>query len=372
MKKHEIYAWYFPNWHVDARNVEWHGEGWTEWEVVKCARPRFAGHKQPQVPIWGYGDESDPRVMEHKIDAAKKAGIDGFLWDMYWFEDGPYRLDALEKGFFGAKNSDDFKIALMWCNHDPIYAHPATPRHRHDPLMVGDMTYEGFLRFSDYCIERVFPRKNYIRVDGKLYFVFWDLPKFVRNFGGTRGARRVIDDFRNRVREAGLGEMYIATIFYLCPGYFEGDRETCNSFLRELGIDGAVRYGTNCEDKSFPEYPYVDFMNDVTSAFASDTAFLDIPTEITVTNGWDSSPRTLQSDTYRKLGFPYCPVTTGKNPDIFRAALQKARDFMESDAFTGHFLTIATFNEWTEGNHIEPDAEYGTGYLDAIAEVFLD
>ena len=52
MKKAEIYAYYFPNWHVDERNEQWHGKGWTEWNVVKCALPKFEGHYQPRVPLW--------------------------------------------------------------------------------------------------------------------------------------------------------------------------------------------------------------------------------------------------------------------------------------------------------------------------------
>ena len=70
MKRKNIFAYYFPNWHVDALNEKWHGRGWTEWEVVKCARARFEGHAQPKVPLWGYEDEADPRIMEKKIRTA--------------------------------------------------------------------------------------------------------------------------------------------------------------------------------------------------------------------------------------------------------------------------------------------------------------
>ena len=152
MRNYDVMAWYFPNWHTDDRNNEWHGKGWTEWEVVKCARPRFDGHDQPKLPVWGYADESDPNVMELKIRTAKEYGIDGFIFDTYWFEDGGYRLNAIEKGFFGAKSNKDFKFSLMWCNHDPIYAHPATRRMPKDPLLSGDLSEEGFIRGSDYFL----------------------------------------------------------------------------------------------------------------------------------------------------------------------------------------------------------------------------
>ena len=62
-----IASYYFPNWHVDPRNEKLHGTGWTEWNVTRCALPRFPGHVQPKTPIWGYEDESVPTVMERKI-----------------------------------------------------------------------------------------------------------------------------------------------------------------------------------------------------------------------------------------------------------------------------------------------------------------
>ena len=47
MSKYQVAAYYFPNYHIDPRNAEIHGPGWTEWELVKRAEPRFAGHQQP-------------------------------------------------------------------------------------------------------------------------------------------------------------------------------------------------------------------------------------------------------------------------------------------------------------------------------------
>jgi hypothetical protein len=74
-----VCAYYFPNWHPNHQNDKWHGKGWTEWNVVKYATPRFEGHKQPKVPLWGYEDESDPVVMSKKVEAAANYGIDGFI-----------------------------------------------------------------------------------------------------------------------------------------------------------------------------------------------------------------------------------------------------------------------------------------------------
>ena len=59
-----VASYYFGNYHPgDPRNVKMKGKDWSEWELVKAAKPRFPGHQQPKVPLWGYGDESDPKVM---------------------------------------------------------------------------------------------------------------------------------------------------------------------------------------------------------------------------------------------------------------------------------------------------------------------
>ena len=75
-KNLKVGAYYFPNYHADKHNNKYYHEGWTEWDLVKKATPRYPGHQQPKVPLWGYEDEADPKVMAKKIAAAKKYGVD--------------------------------------------------------------------------------------------------------------------------------------------------------------------------------------------------------------------------------------------------------------------------------------------------------
>jgi hypothetical protein len=100
-----IAAYYFPNYHVDPRNEAVHGKGWTEWQIVKYATPRYPGHRQPRVPQWGYENEADPRVMEKKIDVAAAHGVDLFIFDWYWYDDGPFLERCLNEGYLKARNN---------------------------------------------------------------------------------------------------------------------------------------------------------------------------------------------------------------------------------------------------------------------------
>lgn len=72
MKAPEVAAYYFPQWHPDPRNDRWHGKGWTEWELLKTSVPRYAGHRQPVEPAWGYFDESDPALPMFTVNAWNK------------------------------------------------------------------------------------------------------------------------------------------------------------------------------------------------------------------------------------------------------------------------------------------------------------
>ena len=368
MKRKNIYAYYFPNWHVDALNEKWHGRGWTEWEVVKCARARFEGHAQPKVPLWGYEDEADPRIMEKKIRTAREYGIDGFIFDTYCFAESDYRMRCLDEGFLKADTK--FPFAVMWCNHDAIYAHPS-PRNLISPvLMSGAVTEADFVRITDSFIRKYFTCPNYIRVDGKLLFIIYNVGKLVKEFGSVRETARIFGEFRERVRRAGLGEVHRACVPDIIEDLLDQPRKL-NALLAELGIDEGVRYWWPVkydDDRLCVEYS--DFVDAGIGTFRHDAEFYEIPMTVHLMTGLDQSPRTIQSETYENLNvYPWYAVVVNSCPKEYERALRAAKVFTQSKEYRGSFVTVI-WNEWTEGNYLEPDEEFGYGYLEAIRNVF--
>ena len=166
-----VACYYFPNYHTgDTRNTAKFGPEWSEWKLVQEAKPRFEGHHQPNVPAWGYTNESDPKEMAQKIDAAADHGIDAFIFDWYWFNDGPFLEKGLDEGFLKAKNNDRIKFSLMWANHDWLDIHPYTKGKRREVLYPGKVTTETFNTVCDHCIEKYFKHPSYWKIDGKPYF----------------------------------------------------------------------------------------------------------------------------------------------------------------------------------------------------------
>ena len=105
-----VAVYYWPNFHRDPYHQSKKGEDWTEWQILIDAEPKFEGHCQPKVPLWGYRDESDPREMARSIDAMADAGIGAIIFDWYRYDDdidGGIMIEgALKNGFLQAPNRD--------------------------------------------------------------------------------------------------------------------------------------------------------------------------------------------------------------------------------------------------------------------------
>ena len=372
-RRPKILAYYFPNWHVDARNEKWHGTGWTEWNVTKCALPRFPGHKQPKKPLWGYEDESDPAVMEKKIDTAVKYGVDGFIFDWYFFSDGPYRTRCLEEGLLRAANVNRIQFAVMWCNHNAIQAHPGSRAFPSPVLCSGTVDAETFRKATMYCMEHYFSSPSYLRVDGKLYFSIYNLEKMIPELGGAEPMRILFDEFRQRVREAGLGELHLngVHIGYHINEKHEPNTQEVDSMTAALGLDSRSGHGWGSSwSKDFPSSDYAAAAETALKDFPFYSRNFKLPYNPVVMTGWDSSPRTVQSDVYERGAYPFGTVLVNNTPAQFEKTLRGARAFLESDAFTGNFLLLHSWNEWTEGAFLEPDEEYRYGLLEAVRSVF--
>lgn len=367
----EILVYYFPQYHPDARNDKARGKGWTEWELVKAAKPRFPGHRQPKVPAWGYFDESDPDWAAKEIALAADHGVTGFLFDWYYYEDGPFLQDALERGFLKAPNCDRLKFALMWANHDWEDIHPDGLARPRKILFPGRVSVAGFERVTRHVIRDFFTKPNHLTVGGEPFFSIFDVGTFISGLGGLDGARKALARFRADTRAAGFPGLHLNAITWKDIVLGDGKKSHFQA-VEEMGFSSAGNYTwiQNYEMKEFPIDDYHLMAEAMYVHWEDQRRGYKVPFFPNVTMGWDSSPRTDQTEEFKNRGYPWIPVLGGNTPEAFRGALQRAKAFVNTLPAGQRLVTINAWNEWTEGSYLLPDTEQGKAYLEAIGKIF--
>jgi len=369
-----VACYYFGNYHPgDPRNEAFHGKGWSEWELVKNAKPRFPGHKQPNVPLWGYGDESDPKIMAKKIDAAADHGIDAFIFDWYWYDDGPFLERSLDRGFLKAKNNRRMQFALMWANHDWTDIHPARLNKPSKLLYPGKITPATWDTLTDHVIEQYFKHPSYWKVDGRPYFSVYELYRLVQSFGTLEKTREALDRFRAKTRAAGFPDLHLNGVTWgvqILPG--EKSVTNVAELSKRLGLDSVTSYVWihHVPLKQFPETSYATVMEEYFRYAQTTATTYGAPYHPNVTMGWDSSPRAQQDDPLENRGYPFMASLSGNTPEAFRTALERTRDLLSQRPPAERIFTINCWNEWTEGSYLEPDTRNGMKYLEAVKAVF--
>jgi hypothetical protein len=368
-----VVSYYFGNYHRgDPRNAITHGPNWSEWELVKNAKPRFPGHVQPNVPLWGYEDESDPKVMAKKIAAAADHGVDAFIFDWYYYNDGPFLDSPIDRGFLKAKNRNRLKFAFMWANHDWLDIHPY---HRGAPpklLYPGKVTPDAFGKICDHLIKDYFRRPNYWRIDGKPYLSFYDINNLIGSFGSLEATRAALDQFRAKAKAAGLPGLHLNAVVWesvILPS--EHTVTDPKRLIQGLGFDSVTSYvwihhvglPELQTDYNYVRDRYFDYWSRVENAYG-------VPYIPNVTMGWDPSPRADQSQEFVNAGYPFMNTIKNNTPENFRTALQMAKDRLLQEPNGLRILNLNCWNEWTEGSYLEPDVAHGFAYLDAIRSVF--
>ena len=353
-RAYDIAAYYFPNYHHEPRNDRDHPNGWTEWEQVKAARPRFPGHQQPKVPLWGYEDESDPAAMARKIDAAADHGITTFLFDWYWDGEGPYLQRALERGFLQAPNNARLTFALMWANH-------------------WEIGREAFDAATGYIVERYLSHPSYWTVKGCPYLSIYELMTLVKGLGGIEATADALNAFRARVRQATGRDLHLNAVLWGVreqPGALPLDQQ--RDLLARCGFDSLTSYVWIHHTRlpHFPATPYAPYAAEAPATWDRFEREYSLPYHPNVTVGWDPSPRTETSAPFEEGPYPATAVLVDNTPEAFGHALEQAKAFLDRSRLDPPILTLYAWNEWAEGGYLEPDTTHGNAYLEAIKRVF--
>ena len=372
-----VAAYYYACTHPDPRWDKNKYPGFTEWDEIKTAKPRFPGHVQPNPPLWGYQNEALPEVMAQKIAAAADYGVNVFIFDWYYYNDGPYLEGALEEGFLHATNNVRVKFALMWANHDWFDIQGYNPADNNLKLLYpGKVTPATWDKICDLIIARYFKHPSYWLVDGKPYFSIYEMSQFLDSFGSIENARTALDKFRTKVRAAGFPDLHVNAIVWGEPNLPGGKTPPgWPKLCHDLALDsltsytwvhhGALNYNT------FPVSDYVWGRDKYLSFWARAKTEYGIPYFPNAMVNWDNSPRAATNADWSHPGAHVVnPVVTGNTPAAFKQSLEIIKQRLLAAPTQPKIVTINAWNEWPEGSCLEPAERYGYGYLEAIQAVF--
>ena len=357
MSKPIVIALYLPQYHPTEDNDEWWGKGFTEWTNVGRAKPLFPGHDQPKVPAdLGYYDLRLPETREAQVELAKEAGVDAFCYYHYWFGNG---VEELERPFKEVVESGkpDFPFCLCWAN-ESWYAKLWNMDGTVSKKALAEQVYPGDddIIAHFYSLLPAFKDSRYVRVDGRLFFMLYmplEYPE-VSHF---------MELWNQLAKENDLGGFYFV-------GHLVHGAEITQTNIEKillLGFDAvnvaglfrAIKQRSNfwirCKHK-FLNRPYIYKYKDLLPLLITEEDNRDeiIPT---ITPNWDHTPRSGASGS----------VVIGVTVDLFKQIVKKAVSIVKKRK--APIIILKAWNEWGEGNYMEPDIKNGKKYIKALREV---
>lgn len=358
MSNPKIIAFYLPQYHPTKDNNKWWGEGFTEWTNVAKAKKLFPGHYQPKIPAdLGFYDLRLPEIREKQVELAREAGIFGFCYYHYWFGNGRQELElpfneVLESG------KPDFPFCLCWANESWSRKFWNKDGSLAGSQILVEQIYPGIEddRSHFYSLLPAFLDKRYMRIDDRPVFVIYRPLAYDK-------LQQMVVLWNDLARKNGF-----PGIFFI--GYtLDVENEYDN--IKKLGINAvcscrmrrhkrgsllwALRKGISMLTHTPECYNYRKVYP--TLIGSEETQKEDVfPTMIP---NWDHTPRSGAN------GYLF----TNSTPELFQKHAEDVLNRISQKPADRQICFLKSWNEWGEGNYMEPDLKYGKGYIKALRDV---
>jgi len=353
----KLIAYYLPQFHTIPENDKWWGEGFTEWTNVKNAHPLFEGHEQPVEPgELGYYDLNNPEVRQKQAQLAERYGLYGFCYWHYWFGNGSTLLDMPFNEILRT-GKPDYPFCLGWANESWTGIWHGAP----DRMLI-EQKYPGkedVLRHFEYILP-AFEDPRYIKIANKPFFLIYkpdnhpDLKRFTDVFHnlsikyGFDGIHFVATNVSeswplNEYGFSAIAPSYHNGIIWQKPrSWIKRTKKIFQSKNREIVND--IRH----------LYSYRE-ARDYFLPFSKNKEFI-YPT---VVPNWDNSPRVGKR----------AVILHNSTPELYREHLEETVKYVQNNDTDNKIILLKSWNEWAEGNYIEPDKKWNRAYLEVTKSV---
>ncbi len=353
-----VFAFYLPQFHPIPENDEWWGKGFTEWTNVKKAKPLFKGHDQPVIPgEMGYYSLLDEDIRERQAKMAREHGVEGFIYWHYWF--GGKRLLEKPAEQVLVSGKPDFPFCFAWANETWTGVWHGEPGR-----ILIEQTYPGENDLIEhfYHVLPYFKDKRYIQINDKPVFYIYR-PTHLPN------AKGFINLWNDLAIKEGLKGIY----FIANSGIPDQEKE----LLLEMGFDSIFsnrlseatykaskkfdyrlrfnlnKLGLNRRMTRKGVFTYLEVIKNITHDNDADEHLIPM-----IFPNWDNSPRSGRN----------ALILTDGSPETFKKHLEKVKEVLTAKSADKQIAIIKSWNEWAEGNYMEPDDRNGTTYLELLKE----
>lgn len=352
----QVLAFYLPQYHPTEHNNEWWGEGFTEWTNVAKAKPLFRGHYQPKIPAdLGFYDLRMSEIKEKQVKLAKEAGVTGFCYYHYWFGDGHQELE-LPFNQVVDSGKPDFPFCLCWANESWYKKFWNADGAVGEKKVLAEQKYLGHIDNLQHfeVLKKAFLDDRYIKVDDRLLFMIYKPLEFV-------GIEAFIKDWNEMARQIGLKGFYF--VGYSLNAAVEHDA------IREKGFDAVcschLGYGKQSKIDFFLR-KIISVVTNTPRRFSYKKMISQLLREEDFRNdvfptmlpNWDHTPRS------GKGGYVY----TGATPELFQIHAEQVLSCVLSKPKPSQICFIKSWNEWGEGNYLEPDLKYRKKYINSLRQ----
>lgn len=345
-------AFYLPQYHPIPENDKWYGKGFTEWTNVAKATKLYRKHYQPHIPAdLGFYDLRVPEIRREQANMAIQYGIEGFCYWYYWFGNGKQLLEMPIWEMYKDKTIK-LPFCIAWANHS--WEKKMWDKNGNNKLLV-EQNYLGIEDYSNffYTVLPLFKDERYIKVNGKLLFVIYNPLESIE-------IKTFIKTWKKLAIKEGLDGFYFVGKDFDCRN---------KSAIINLGFDSIyddnvlnIHHHLSIHKKislylkrKLLKRPTVFKYKEAMRYMLTNNSKKDDVIPVIAPN-WDHSPRSGVN------GF----ILDDCKPIYFGKLVRKSIEIVENKEKAKQIVFIKAWNEWGEGNHLEPDLKYGKGYLEEI------
>ena len=361
MTKHldlKAIAFYLPQYHPIPENDRWWGKGFTEWTNVSKAKPLFRDHYQPHQPAdLGFYDLRLPEARQAQADLAIAYGIHGFCYYHYWFT-GKRLLERPFNDVLAAQEPD-FPFCLCWANENWTRRWDGQDEDILAEQIYSEEDDRQHLRY----LAQAFQDPRYIRIDGKPLFLVYRASKIPDPLLTSK-------TWRDEAHQLGLGDIFLVRVESFPEEHQDPQSigfDACVEFQPDWGNMGlplqtgrkwSVQRKLKLAEPAYANNNIYDYGTIVERMLAKPPAtYKRFPC---VTPAWDNAAR-------RKDG--NATILHNSQPERYEHWLNTVvrRELLNPDS--DRIVFINAWNEWAEGNHLEPCQKWGHAYLEATQRV---